>query len=399
MNSTWDTIIIGAGILGLTIAREYKAINPRAKLLVLDKESKLGLHASGRNSGVLHSGIYYPKKTLKAQICASGAKHMADYCRNNNLPIKRLGKIVLPTKSNDDDQLDLLLNRAHTNGADAEIVDTVQLRELEPEAHSATDRALYVQSTSVIDPLMVLNSLHRELTENGVKFLFSTQFEKIDMTQRKLYASGRVFSFGHVVNASGQYSDRIAKKFGVGKQYTLIPFRGSYYKLSKASDISLNHLVYPVPDLNVPFLGIHSVTTIDGSTYFGPSAIPVFGREHYSGLKGIELEGLINTIKNITQQYIANNQAFRRYTHEEIARLFKSEFVKAASSLIPRLQASMLLNSGKSGIRAQLIDLETKKLVMDFAVEQDQYSTHVLNAVSPAFTSSFSMAKKICSNL
>ena len=400
MKDAWDVIVLGAGILGLAIAREVKRKHPDSRVLVIEKESTIGKHGSGRNSGVLHSGIYYPESSLKAKICADGARRMAEYCQDRKLPINRIGKVIVPVREEDDPQVDFLLKRGYSNQAKVEIIDQQQLHQLEPEARSASGRALYSPNTAVIDPKSVLYKIHDELVSKGVKFLFSTRFQDVDFERKEiLVSSGERYSYGHVFNAAGQHSDRVAKKFNVGHRFTLVPFRGSYYQLKESSGLRLNHLIYPVPDLNMPFLGIHSVTTIDGKTYFGPSAIPAFGREHYQGIQGIELSGALNTVLNLGQQYISNSQSFRRYTHEEVGRFLKSRFVEAARQLVPRLDPSMLVKSEKVGIRAQLLDLESRKLVMDFLVERVGDSTHVLNAVSPAFTSSFSMAENICNGL
>ena len=174
-----------------------------------------------------------------------------------------------------------------------------------------------------------------------------------------------------------------------------MPFKGLYYGLSKNSNIRLNGLIYPVPDLSVPFLGIHSVKLVNGSVYFGPTAIPAFGRENYQGFEGVNIKDASSISYHLLRQYISNKKGFRAYTHQEASRFLKSEFLKSIQSLVPNLSSNDLVISHKVGIRAQLLDTKHNELVMDFVVEKVDNTTHVLNAVSPAFTSAFSFAKYI----
>lgn len=390
----WDYIIIGAGIMGLSVARELNNRNKDSSILIIEKESRVGMHASGRNSGVLHSGIYYPKDSLKAKICASGSVLMSNYCKEKGLPINRIGKVILPISENDGSQLEVLHKRATTNNASVEFIDSKHLSIIEPEVKSITGSALYSPNTSVVDPKLIMLQLQKDLEKKGVCFMFNAALKGIDIQNSTASVNNNRYQYGVLVNTAGQYSDKIAHMCDVGTQYTLIPFRGEYYKLKNNSKIHLNHLVYPVPDLNIPFLGVHSVTTIQGETYFGPSAVPALGREHYSGFKGINLRDASSTLTHISSMYLLNKQGLRRYTHEEIGRFLKFNFVKAARKLVPNLKMNALKSCDKVGIRAQLYDTNDKKLITDFLIEKKYNTVHVLNAVSPAFTSAFSMAKK-----
>ena len=190
-------------------------------------------------------------------------------------------------------------------------------------------------------------------------------------------------------------ADQVARMFDIGSKYALLPFKGIYYSLDEQSGIHLNGLVYPVPDLGVPFLGVHSVRTIQGKVYLGPTAVPAFGRENYRGLTGIRAGDAGRIAYQLAQQYINNNQGFRKFAHEEAGRFLKSRFTEAAQLLIPRLENRHLRPSQKVGIRAQLVDKERHELVMDFLVEKRANSTHILNAVSPAFTSAFAFARHV----
>jgi len=396
MFEDYDLVILGAGITGLSVARQKLADEPDCKILVIEKEQKVGMHGSGRNSGVLHSGIYYPSGTLKAKFCTEGSALMADFCKEHDLPIVKCGKVILPTRIEDEDQIGLLCQRGLANGASVQIISQKELSEIEPEASKIVQRALYSPNTSVVDPHAILSRIQSDLINSGVTILFDEKVVSANPDSSTLKTNkDNNFKYKHLVNCTGQYSDKVSKIFNVGKEYTLLPFKGFYYGLSKKSSIQLNGLVYPVPDLNVPFLGVHSVKLVDGGVFFGPTAIPAFGRENYYGTKGANIKDASSISYHLLRQYISNKQGFRSYTHQEVQKILKSEFLKSMQSLIPKLSSSDLVDSKKVGIRAQLLDIKRNELVMDFVVKRLDNTTHVLNAVSPAFTCAFSFAKYI----
>jgi L-2-hydroxyglutarate oxidase LhgO len=394
-----DVIIIGAGIIGLSIARALKEQTPSLSIAIFEKEAVVGLHASGRNSGVLHSGIYYDEHSLKARFCRDGALAMASYCYEHHLPIKRLGKVIIPLKSDDQEVLKRLQQRAVNNGARVHLIDGNELRKIEPEAESCFDVALFSPDTSVVDARVIVEHLCNSLRREGVLFYFNSACTELDINKKTIRAGNMTYSYGQLYNTAGLYADKIAAACGLEDRYTMIPFKGLYYELKNSSHLQINHLIYPVPDLNVPFLGVHSTTSIKGKTYLGPTAIPALGREHYTGIKGIKCSETLSIAQHVLKQYFTNKNGFRRYAHNEIPRLLKSQFVKAAKALIPRLQKEDLIRSSKVGIRAQLIDKIKNELVMDFLVTKTENEIHVLNAVSPGFTSAFSFARYIVNSL
>jgi len=379
----------------LSVARELGAREPGASLLVSEKESRPGCHASGRNSGVLHSGIYYPSGSVKAKVCGEGAKEMAAYCKANDLPILNVGKVIVPTREEDDPQVDLLYQRAQANGVRIDLIDAHDLKEIEPEARTATGRALYSPGTAVIDPLAILSHIRKGLEQAGVTFCFDSSCSGADPDRSTVAFREECVCYGHLFNATGAYADRIAKMFGVGEQYTLLPFKGRYFRLRPDAGIHINGLIYPVPNLDVPFLGVHSVKNIKGDIYFGPSAMPALGRENYHGMEGFDLRDSGQICARLLEQYWFNKQGFRQLLQEEAGRLFQSRFAAAAQKLVPRVTASALVPSSKVGIRPQLLDIKSHELVMDFLVENKGNTTHVLNAISPAFTSAFSFSRLV----
>ncbi len=395
-SNTADFVIIGAGIIGLTVALELRNRYPDQSIVILEKESGLGCHASGRNSGVLHSGIYYPENTLKAKLCADGAKMLSAYCEENKLPINRVGKVIVPVKTDQDELLDILCSRGRSNQALVEIIDSHQLKEIEPEAYSITGRALHSPNTAVFNPIEILNKVADDLQQNNVTILFNQRIRDFNGKQRSLLLQDKqIIKYGYLFNTAGLYADKIAKSLDIGRQYTIIPFKGLYSRLIPDSDIKLNGHVYPVPDLNMPFLGVHFTKSIQDNIYIGPTAIPALGRENYHGLSGINLSDLPKIGTQLLRLYLKNEKGFQHFAHQEIGCFYKPNFVKAAQALLPRLTVKHIMNTEKVGIRAQLLDLQTMSMVMDFLVEKGEDSTHILNAVSPAFTSSFSFARYV----
>jgi len=392
---TADFLIIGAGIVGITIARELKSRYPNTQVVILEKEPASGRHSSGRNSGVLHSGIYYPSGSLKAKICAEGARELAEYCEERKLPLIRSGKILVPVDLRDAPQFEFLVDRAVQSGIYAERLDEKHLHELEPEVQSATGNALLIPSTSVVSSGRVMQSLTCDVDNQGVIIKYSTHIVKINPACKTMHTNQGQIDYGHVINAAGLHADTVAHRFDVGHRYTLFPFKGIYWKLRPDAGLSIRHLIYPVPDLRVPFLGVHTTTSTDGITYLGPTAVPALGRENYRGLEGVRFGELIRIGGLLVRQYASGRDGFRRLAWQEGRRYFKHWFAQAATALLPRLKPEYLQSSDKVGIRAQMLDRQTGRLVTDFVVERGRYSTHVLNAISPAFTCSFPLARHI----
>ncbi len=396
MNVMTDFLIIGAGIVGVSIAREIKIRDPKATVSILEKEPDVGLHSSGRNSSVLHSGIYYPPETLKAKVCSQGAVEMKEYHREHKIPLVECGKILIATNQYDAPQLDTLFHRAKESDIPVENLNEEDLKRLEPEVRSFNGRGLYVPSTSVGSSKEVMKSLRKEIEKLGVSIHFNSKIIEINsITKQVNLADGSIFNYGHVVNAAGLYADKIAHQFNVGNKYTLLPFKGIYWRLDPNSGFNLKHLIYPVPDLRVPFLGVHTTTSVDGITYLGPTAVPAFGRENYHGIKGVNVGDFLEITSNLTKQFIANKDGFRRLAWQEGSRYIKPRFASAAKKILPRLKTRDLLPSNKVGIRAQMLDTETGRMVNDFLVESGTNSTHIINAISPAWTSAFPFARYI----
>lgn len=382
--------------MGLSIARAL-ALRGAGKIVVFEKEPLIGAHASGRNSGVLHSGIYYPEGSLKARICAEGARRMAEYCDERKLPIRRAGKVILPIRPGDGDRLEMLQKRGRANGAHFEIVDEAGLREIEPDARSADGRALYNPETASVEPKAVTQGMAAELAELGVDIrLGVAALPEADGTLR---VDGGAVAYGHLINAAGAFADRVAHAMGAGHRYRIMPFKGCYYRLREGASVTSRGLIYPVPDLRFPWLGVHTTVTPAGAIYFGPSAAPAFGRENYRWLEGFSATDVSVIAARLLEYYVRNANGFRHYVHTEAPHLVKAGFLRAARRILPAMRAEDLLPDKKVGIRAQLVDRENGKLEMDFVIESGERSTHVLNAVSPAFTCALPFGEMVADNV
>jgi len=369
-------------------------------IVVVDKEDQIGCHSSGRNSGVLHAGVYYPPGTLKAKVCVDGARRLRAWCEAEALPVLSCGKVITPQLPELDEQLDLLLARGRANGADVHLIDEVDFQRLVPYGRTASGRALWSPDTCVVKPKLVLQRLEQRLRERGVTFALGTRVDKVLPAARALTLQGRsgsghTLSYGYLFNATGLQADRVAQAFGLAERCTLLPFKGLYWQLDPRAPIRFTTNLYPVPDLNVPFLGVHVTPSPDGSISLGPTAIPAWGRENYRGFEGIEPLMAARFLGDLTSQWWRNAGGFRRYAREQALHGLKPLFLRAAQALVPGLRSEHLIPSEKVGIRAQLYDRQSGSLVQDFRLEHGEASTHVLNAISPAFTASFALADLI----
>lgn len=393
-----DVLLVGGGMVGLCLAHQLLARRMARRIIVLDKEPTLGRHSSGRNSGVLHAGLYYKPGSLKAQVCVAGARRLREWVLERGLPLHACGKVIVPPRAELDPQLDVLAERGRANGASVELWDEQQLHQLIPEARSASGRALWSPNTAVVKPITVVQRLQQDLQQQGLTVL-SGQAGWLPNPERQqvTLADGSTISYGHLINAAGLQADRVAHRFGVGEHYSLLPFKGLYWQLRPGCPIQPRSNLYPVPDLNVPFLGVHFTPSADPQPVvsIGPTATPAWGRENYRGLEAVEPAMAVANASLLARQYLANRGGFRRYVHEQAFLALPPLLLRAAQQLIPTLRAEHLEPSQKVGIRSQLFNRQARQLEDDFLCLPGPASTHVLNAISPAFTASFALADLI----
>jgi L-2-hydroxyglutarate oxidase LhgO len=384
-----DVLICGGGIIGLTIARELLKTGYE-NIIIIEKEEKIGKHASGRNSGVIHAGIYYTKDSLKARLCLKGNHLMKDYCRQKNIPVSETGKVIVAKNEGETKVLEELYQKALNNRAKVELIDDKRLRSVEPFARTFR-LALFSPETAVVNPQNILDSIEKELVDSGkVKILKGLAFRRMNSDREVITTDGNM-RFDLFVNAAGAYSDRIAHMFGIGQNYKILPFRGTYRILTKEKRHLVNGNIYPVPDIRNPFLGIHFTKAADGIVYIGPTAIPAFGRENYEFFKGVDKELFQILLREGVLFF--TNAGFRKVAVSEPGKYFLRSFFEEIKDMINDLNIEDILPSDKAGIRPQLVDWHKKELVMDFIVLKHKNSIHILNTVSPAFTSSMAFAE------
>ncbi len=394
----YDFVIVGGGIVGLTIARALSK-HRLGSVLILEKEAELGRHASGKNSGVLHAGIYYGTDSLKAKVCVEGSRLMREYAQEHGIPVLKTGKVIVATEPSAVSTIDQLYRRAITNGARVEKISPQKLQQIEPEAHTC-EIALFSPDTAVIDPHHVLSALETEIKSLGIELKKNVPVCEIDETKQIAKTKNDCFEYGHLINAAGLHADRIAHWMGVGKQYRILPFKGIYRKLTPNAALRIRGSIYPTLDIRMPFLGVHLTRTIHGEVIVGPTAIPAFGRENYHFFDDLNFKDSSAIIKDLLIMIGRNQDGIRNLVKEEVTKYIGSGLLRRVQKLAPSIQKEEILpEEAAVGIRAQLIDQSTMKLVMDFVLEEGPSSTHILNAISPAFTGSLAFAELVISKI
>lgn len=392
MNTKFDYVIIGGGIVGLCIARRLALQNTR--ILVIEKEAHTGAHASGRNSGVLHSGIYYPPNSLKAKFCRRGAELMKAYVQEKNLPSLTYGKVVVAQEESDVQSLQKLYKQGLLNGAKLQLIDEATLREIEPEARTCK-LAIHSPETFVVSPKYILKELEQDLRNLGVTFAFGEEALNVNWETKKVSTNKSDYAYGEVFNCAGTYADVIAHSAGVGLQYQIMPFRG-FYRIMKGELISkIRGNIYPTPNPDLPFLGVHVTKTPDGKVWIGPSAMPALGRENYQGFESANIQDTLPIFWKLSKMFAKNTQGLRNLVFSEIKNYPRTQAAKALQRLVPAAKLDNVGPIEKVGIRAQLFDTKQQKFEMDFVALKGKNSVHVLNAVSPGFTSAMSFAEYV----
>jgi (S)-2-hydroxyglutarate dehydrogenase len=390
-----DLLIIGGGIVGIALALEARRRDATSRIVLLEKEAACGLHASGRNSGVLHAGFYYTADSLKARLCRDGNRQLTEYCLERGLRIRRCGKLVVARNEAEHAGIDELLQRGRANGVELVAVTEDEALEIEPRVRTA-GRAIWSPTTASVDPREVVASLLRDAVDSGVHVRTRTAYLQRQRTagfaSTLVRTSHGTIEADYVVNAAGLYADRIARDWGFARDLTILPFRGLYlYPRPGAPTLGVH--VYPVPNLGNPWLGVHWTVTVGGEAKIGPTATPAFWREHYGGLGNFRATELLQVAAREAALLLRDRFGFRRIALQEIRKQFRRKLAREAGELVSGVRASDYPRWGPPGIRAQLLDTRTGRLEMDFRWEGDDRSFHVLNAVSPAFTSALPFAK------
>ena len=388
-----DIIIIGGGIVGLATAYQIKKQKPELQITVLEKESQVAQHQTGNNSGVIHSGLYYKPGSLKASNCINGYHMLLDFCQKENIPYEITGKVVVATNEAQKPLLHNLFVRGQQNGlAGIEKISPEQVREHEPYVHCV--EGMWVPQTGIVDYKVVCEKLAEKLAQAGVEIKFGQKVTGLAKgeTLNIVRTENEKFECKLVINCAGLYSDKVAQMSEQKEiDVRIVPFRGEYYKIRPEKHYLVKNLIYPVPDPNFPFLGVHFTRMMRGGIEAGPNAVLAFAREGYKK-SNINLKELYETLTWPGFQKVAVK--YWQTGMGEMYRSFsKAAFTKALQELIPDIQEQDLIEGG-AGIRAQACDREGG-LLDDFSIIQDKMAINILNAPSPAATSSLSIGKTV----
>ena len=388
----YDVTIIGGGIIGLATAMKLSGSYPRYRVVVVEKEQELATHQTGHNSGVIHSGLYYRPGSQKASWCVAGVRALRDFCDEHGIKYELVGKVVVAVSEEELPALEMLYARGTANGVERlEMVGPERLRELEPHARGI--KALHCPSTGIVDYLEVSKAYATNTRENGGELLTGARVLKIarsgglthlETTRGDLHTK-------YLINCAGLYADAIVRMMGLASDERIVPFRGEYYTLASGKHHLVKGLIYPVPNPQFPFLGVHFTRTIHGGVEAGPNAVLAFAREGYRKGK-INLPELMGTLT-----YPGFWAMARKYWKTGLAELHRSfskrAFTHALQRLLPEIQEEDLVPAG-AGVRAQAVDRKGS-LLDDFSIVETENAIHVQNAPSPAATSSLAIGDHI----
>jgi len=391
-----EYVVIGAGIVGLATAYELTRRYPDATVTVLEKEDHVAAHQTGHNSGVIHAGVYYKPGSLKAELCRAGSASMLEFCREHGIPATVCGKLIVAADASEVPRLEALFERATANSLPATLITPEQAREYEP--HVACVAAIHVASTGIVDYGLVSRTLADVITKAGGSIRLGAKVTGLrpDGAARIVVQStAGDFAADHLINCAGLHSDRIARLAGLKPPARIIPFRGEYYELRPERRDLVRGLIYPVPDPQFPFLGVHLTRMIDGSVHAGPNAVLATSREGYSWgrirPRDVADELAYSGLWRLARKHL-------RYGLTEVRRsLSRATFAASLARLVPALTEADIVRAG-AGVRAQAIAPDGS-LVDDFLIVNARRQVHVLNAPSPAATSSLEIAKHICDAL
>jgi L-2-hydroxyglutarate oxidase len=386
---TFDAAVIGGGIVGLATAWQLSRLRPDWRLVILEKESTLAFHQTGRNSGVIHSGIYYRPGSLRARNCRDGKIALEAFCSEHGVAWQRTGKVIVATRNEQLPQLQTIYERGQQNGVTCGIIDVDRLKELEP--HCAGIRAIHVPESGIVDYPGVCRKLGELLNQAGAEIQLNCRLQKIEQQTDlvTLTTSTGPVQARQVINCAGLHSDRIARMSGQRMSERIVPFRGEYYELLPHAEHLCRTLIYPVPDPRFPFLGVHFTRMIHGGVECGPNAVLALAREGYNW-RTISLRDLGESLTYPGFLKLAARN-WKTGLGEIWRSISKAAFVKALQQLIPEIRADHL-HSAPAGVRAQALGRDGK-LVDDFLVVRHERVVNVCNAPSPAATASLNIGK------
>lgn len=395
MSQKYDFIIIGGGIVGASTAMQLIDRYPNKRILLLEKESIAAQHQTGRNSGVIHAGVYYAPGSLKADFCRRGLKATIDFCEEHGIEYDQCGKLIVATNENELDRLNKLYENSIKNGLEVSWIEQQNLNEIEPSIRGI--KAFLVKDSAITNYGKITRCMLEKFQQSGGEVIYGTEVKGIheDVTSVTVSTASASYEADFLIACAGLQADRIVKMIGVDPNFQIIPFKGEYYKLSAAKGNLTKHLIYPVPDPDMPFLGVHLTNMIDGSITVGPNAVLSFKREGYSKL-ALSLKDMTEML-SFSGFWKVIRANLRSGFKEMKNSLHKAGYLKLVQRYCPSIELSDL-EYYPPGIRAQAVTKEGE-LVHDFLFEQTERSLHVCNAPSPAATSAIPIGEYICDSV
>ena len=389
----FDYLIIGGGIVGLSTAWQLQQRKPDSSILLLEKESALALHQTGRNSGVMHAGIYYTPGSLKAKFCKEGVEATLAFCRKHDIKVEQCGKLIVATNEAEQTRLLQLSERSKQNELDVELLDAEALRHLEPNIVGTG--AIHLRTTGIADYPAITRSMSEQFTQSGGNVLLDAEVTDIRESADEIVltlADGAIYKGGQLIVCGGLMADRLAKLQGIDIDFQIIPFRGEYYQLPPQKSAVVKHLIYPVPNPELPFLGIHLTRMIDGSVTVGPNALQGWKREGYGRLD-ISLRDTAAML-SFPGFWKVMRQNFRSGVREIKNSLWKRGYLQQVRKYCPSIELADLRRY-RTGVRAMAVKRDGT-LVQDFLFEETARSLHVCSAPSPAATSAIPIGAYVC---
>ena len=387
--------IIGGGIVGLSTAYKVSQKYPQAQVTLFEKENKLAEHQTGRNSGVIHSGIYYKPGSLKAKTCRDGKQQLEAFCAQHNVAFETCGKVIVALNEGEKQSLYNIYQRGQENQVNCRLITQSELKEIEPHVNGI--EAIHVKETGIVDYVGFCETISHLLTESGHLIKVNSKVTEIlkDSEGISLITSQSEERVDYLVNCAGLQSDKVARMAGLNPSVKIIPFRGEYFELTKEAEHLCQTLIYPVPDPKFPFLGVHFTRMVLGGVECGPNAVLAFSREGYDN-RTINVGEFAETLTY--PGFIKLASKFWRIGLGEMHRSYsKKAFVTALQRLVPEVQENHLIQV-PAGVRAQAVNANGA-MVDDFAFVEDQRSVHVINAPSPAATACLAIADEILAML
>lgn len=387
----YDFIIVGGGIVGVSTALTLIKQNPSKKILLLEKEKSFAHHQTGHNSGVIHAGVYYEPGSLKAEFCREGLKETIAFCNTHGIPYEQCGKLLVATNDIELQRMDKLFERCKANNIEAEILNQEKLHEIEPNVFGIG--AILVKSTGIVDYTLITKKMSEQFESLGGEFLLNSKVTNLDENKERIQVItlNETLNSKYLICCAGLMADRVAKLLDIKINFQIIPFRGEYFRLKEKHNSLVKHLIYPIPDPDLPFLGVHLTKMIDGTITVGPNAVLGFKREGY-GMFNFSLRDTIQFL-SFKGFYKVVKKNLKSGLYEMKNSIFKRGYLKEVQKYSPQIKLNDLVPY-PAGIRAQAV-LEDGTLVHDFLFAESERSIHVCNAPSPAATSAIPIGKYI----